>query len=227
MAATAARWFAGALLAVNIAAWAADPIRVIETRSIPPETLPRPGAATHDLKLSLYAFRNSRWSPEEITGAVLEALPLIAQCGVAVASLELRVIDAPVKFRFFSTPVSRELLREFTVAKPALLFVDDTYSEPAYDAEAVGLSNAQSRPELSNTIWFAHGARDLPLAIAHELVHVLSDSGDHSDAPNNLMRPATAAANTRLTDAQCNRLRATAEANGLITRRAGGATLRR
>ena len=227
MPATAVRWLAVVLMAVSIGAWAADPIQVIETRSVPPEKLPRPGAATHDLKLSLYGFKNSRWSPEDITVAVLDALPLIAQCGVAVASLELRIIDAPVRFRFFSTPVSRELLREFTVVKPALLFVDDTYSEPAYDAEAVGLSNAQTRPELSNTIWFAHGARDLPLAIAHELVHVLSDSGDHSDAPGNLMRPATGAANTRLTDAQCNRLRSTAEANGLITRRAGAAPPRK
>ena len=227
MPATAVRWLPVALMAVSIGAWAADPIHVIDTRSVPPEKLPRPGAATHDLKLSLYGFKNSRWSPEDITVAVLDALPLIAQCGVAVANLELRIIDAPVRFRFFSTPVSRELLREFTVVKPALLFVDDTYSEPAYDAEAIGLSNAQTRPELSNTIWFAHGARDLPLAIAHELVHVLSDSGDHSDAPGNLMRPATGAANTRLTDAQCNRLRSTAEANGLITRRAGAAPPRK
>jgi len=227
MSATAVRWLASALLAVSVAAWGADPIHVIETRSVPPEKLPRPATATHDLKLSLYGFKNSRWSPEEITVAVIDALPLIAQCGVAVASLELRIIDAPVKFRFFSTPVSRELLREFAVAKPALLFVDDTYSEPAYDAEAIGLSNAQTRPELSNTIWFAHGARDLPLAIAHELVHVLSDNGDHSDAPNNLMRPATAAANTRLTDAQCNRLRDVATANGLLTRRAGAGTPRK
>ena len=105
--------------------------------------------------------------------------------------------------------------------KPALLFVDDTYSAPAYDAEAIGLSNAHERPELTNTIWLAYGARDLPLAIAHELVHVLSDNGDHSDAPDNLMRPGTAATQTRLADAQCNRLRIVAEANGLITRRAG------
>jgi len=227
MPAFAVRWLAGSLLAVSVAASAADPIRVIETRSVPPEKLPRPAAATHDLKLSLYGFKNSRWSPEEITAGVLDALPLIAQCGVAVASLELRIIDAPVRFRFFSTSVSRELLREFTVAKPALLFVDDTYSEPAYDAEAIGLSNAQTRPELSNTIWFAHGARDLPLAIAHELVHVLSDNGDHSDAPGNLMRPATGAANTRLNNAQCNRLREDATANGLLTRRAAAGTPRK
>lgn len=111
-------------------------------------------------------------------------------------------------------------MREITVTKPALFFVDDTYSEPAYDAEAIGLSNAKSRPEIANTIWFAYGARDLPFALAHELVHVLSDNGDHSDAPDNLMSPETTPANTRLTSAQCSRLRTVAELNGLLARRA-------
>ena len=85
------------------------------------------------------------------------------------------------------------------------------------------MSNAKTRPELANTIWFAYGARDLPLALAHELVHVLSDNGDHSDAPDNLMRPETSPGNTRLTDAQCSLLRRVAEPNGLLTRRAGAA----
>lgn len=219
---------AALLLAASAAPLAAaDAVRVIETRSVPSEQLPVTRAATHDLKLSLYAFKYSHWAPEDITAAVLEALPILTQCGVAVASVELRILEAPVKYRFFSTPVSRELLREITVTKPALLFVDDTYSQPAYDAEAIGLSNAQTRPELANTIWFAHGARDLPLAIAHELVHVLSDSGEHSDAPENLMQPGTSPANKRLTAAQCERLRTVAEANGLLTRRAGSAPPRK
>jgi hypothetical protein len=188
---------------------------------VPPEHFPKTAAATHELRLSLYAFKNSRWQPDEIVAAVLEALPMISQCGIAVASVELRVLDAAVKYRFFSTPVSREFLRDYAVTKPALLFVDDTYSNPAYDAEAIGLSNAESRPELSNTIWFAYGARDLPHAIAHELVHVLSDNGDHSNAPDNLMRPATSPTSTRLTDAQCSRMRTVAESNGLLVRRGG------
>jgi hypothetical protein len=226
MRAIARLWIAGLLLAAGTAA-AADAVSVIETRSLPPELLPASRDASHDLKLSVYAFKGSRWLPADITGAVLDALPMLSQCGVAVTAVEFRILDAPLKFRFFSTPVARELLREYAVVKPALLFVDDTYSQPAYDAEAIGLSNAQARPELINTIWFAYGAHDLPFAIAHELVHVLSDNGDHSDAPNNLMRPATSPSNTRLTDVQCNRLRTAAEANGLMTRRAGGANLRR
>ena len=64
---------------------------------------------------------------------------------------------------------------------------------------------AETRPELADTVWIAHGARDLPLALAHELVHLLSDSGEHSSAPGNLMLPETSPANVRLSGAQCER----------------------
>ena len=214
------------LLAVSTAALAADEVRVIETHHLPREQLPAPANASHDLRLYLYAFRGTRWVPADIVAAVLDALPMLAQCGIAVAGVELRLLETPLKFHFYATPVSRELMRAITVARPAIFFVDDTYSEPAYDAEAIGLSNAKTRPELANTIWLAYGARDLPFALAHELVHVLSDNGDHSEAAGNLMRPQTSPSNTRLTDAQCSRLRASAEPNGLLARRAAAGTPR-
>ncbi len=206
------------LLALSTAASAAGQVSVIETRIVPREQLPAAADASHELRLSLYAFRGTRWLPADIVAAVLDALPMLAQCAVAVAGVELRLLETPSRFHFYSTPVARQLMREITIAKPAVFFVDDTLSEPAYDAEAIGLSNASTRPELANTIWFAYGARDLPLALAHELVHVLSDSGDHSEAPDNLMRPETSPAAMRLSDVQCSRLRATAEANGLLAR---------
>lgn len=200
--------------------FANEPVRVVETRSL---TVPAVQASTHDLKLTLYAFKGTRWLPEDISAAALDALPRVAQCGVAVTSVELRILETPLKFHFYSGAVARELMRELArdtpVPRPAIFFVDETFSVPAYDAEAIGLGNAKTRPELANTIWFAYGAHDLPFAIAHELVHVLSDSGDHSDAQENLMQPVTAPENTRLTAEQCARLRTVAEANGLLARR--------
>ena len=123
------------LIAFSTAALAAESVRVIETRELPKALLP---AASHELRLSIYTFKGARWQTADIVAATLDALPLLAQCGIAVAAVELRVLEAPLKFRYYSTPVARELLREITVAKPALFFVDDTYSEPAYDAEAIG-----------------------------------------------------------------------------------------
>ena len=176
------------------------------------------GAPTHWLRLDLYAFAGTRWQRDDIVAAVREAMPLLAQCGIALARAELKLIDAPREFHFYSTPVSTRLLRSMEVARPAVFFVDDTKNEPAFDAEAVGRANAALRPELADTFWIAHGARDLPLALAHELVHLLSDSGEHSNEPGNLMLPETSPANTRLSPAQCERLRARGTANSLLER---------
>lgn len=198
---------------------AADHVRVVETRTLAADELPRVDAATHDLALYLYAFRGTRWRANDIAPAITESARLLAQCGVALARAELRVLEGPRAYHFYFTPVSRELVRSSEVSKPSVFFVEDTRNRPAFDAEAIGLANATSRPELANTVWVAYGARDLPYALAHELVHVLSDSGEHSGEPGNLMRAETSAQNTRLSDAQCRRLRAHGEANGLLRRR--------
>jgi len=216
--AAAALFCAAALvLASGVAAQSAEPARVVETRALSGQPLPALPGATHELRLSLHAFRGSHWTQQEIEPAVLEAARLLAQCGVALAGAELRLLEAPRRFHFYSTPVSRELLQDLRVSKTAMFFVDDTLNRPAYDAEAIGLANAATRPELANTVWIAHGARDLPLALAHELVHLLSDSGEHSEESRNLMRAETSPENTRLTDAQCRRLRERGAANGLLT----------
>ncbi len=192
---------------------AAGDIRVSETLGVPA----RPAADGEDsLHLHLYVFRGSRWHPDEVARALPAASALLAQCGIAITPAELHVVDAPRRFRFYSTPVSRELLRVMAVSKPAVFFVDETLNRPAYDAETIGLANAGSRPELAHTIWVAYGARDLPLALAHELVHLLANSGEHSAHPGNLMREETSPRNTALTTAQCAEARANGNAQGLL-----------
>ena len=207
-------WWLAALLAACPLAAAQD-VRAIASESIP---LVAPGRASHDLRLSVHAFGGSRWTTSEIRAAVVEAATLLAQCGIA-STARLHELEAPRRFRFYSTQVSRELLRELPAFKPAVFFVEDNLNRAAFDAEAIGRANAASRPELSDTIWIAHGARDLAITLAHELVHVLGDSGAHSDAPDNLMRAETAPGNIVLSPAQCSSLRARGEANRLLTPR--------
>lgn len=192
-----------------------DEIRVTETRHLPVGK-PRPDAS-HRLELSLHVFRGSRWQADEVAAAVPEASGLLRQCGIALSRAELRIVQAPRRFHLYFTPLSRELLSRLPVAKPAIFFVDDTRNDPAFDAEAIGRGNATNRPELADTVWVAHGAQDLPQVLAHELVHVLSDSGAHSEAPGNLMAAETSPRNTRLTGSQCARLRARGKANGLLS----------
>ena len=206
---------AAALLLASGAAAPADSISIVEVRPLPSVEV---RGATHNLLMHVHTFRGTRWETDEIVKAVSESAGLLAQCGVAFESSELRIIDSPRPFHYYDTPVSRQLLRALAVRKPAVFFAEDTRNDPAFDAEAIGLSNAKSRPELVNTVWIAHGARDLPHALAHELVHILTNSGEHSKVPGNLMQPDTSPKNTHLTSAQCEQVRTRGEAHGLLRR---------
>ncbi len=174
--------------------------------------------ATHDLRLSIHVFSGSRWATSDIRGALTASAKLLAQCGVASAAV-LHKLEAPRRFHFYSTRVSRELLRDLPTTKPAVFFVEDNLNRPSFDAEAIGRANASGWPELTDTVWIAHGTADLAIALAHELVHVLSDSGAHSDARDNLMRAETAPGNIVLNREQCRGLRSRGEANSLLTPR--------
>jgi hypothetical protein len=176
-------------------------------------------AASDALALHFYIFRGSRWQQDDIASIIPRVSALLGQCDIAIAHAELHIVDAPCRYLLYSTPVSRELLRALTVSKPAIFFVDETLNRPAYDAETIGLANSRSRPELAHTIWVAYGARDLPYALAHELVHLLSDSGEHSGEPGNLMRDVTSPENVTMTRRQCERARERGKALGLLVRR--------
>jgi len=205
------------LLLLALAAFAAqaqEAITLLERRDVPVEHSVVPGA--HQLKLTLAFLDGSGWSPETILNAMRESARVLGQCGVAMETAELVRFGAPARYRDFHTPAARELVRTLALRKPTIYFVSGTRQRPAFDAEAIGRGNSRTRPELADTVWVTRGTRDLGIALAHELTHVLIDNGEHSDAPGNLMRENTAPENIDLTDAQCARIRATARANGLV-----------
>jgi hypothetical protein len=159
-----------------------------------------------------------KWQPEAILDAVRHATAILGQCGIRLVRAELYELDGPPRYRYLVTHDSREFARRAGLSKPSIFFVDDTLQRPAFDAEAVGRSNARARPEMTNTVWITAGIEHLPVALAHELVHVLTDSGDHSEASNNLMQERTAPGNTALSTEQCEQIVATGRTGGLLDR---------
>ena len=170
---------------------------------------------TYRLSLSIAVMIGTGWRTDEVLDAAKRAAGILSQCPIRT-SMELHEFDGPKRYRSLFTPVSRELTKRLSLPKPTIFFVADTLNRPAFDAEAVGRGNSRSRPEMADTVWIASGARDLPIVIAHELAHVLADSGAHSDQAGNLMRDETRENGTRLTAAQCDAIVTTASANGLL-----------
>lgn len=173
-------------------------------------------APTHRLRLEMATLRETGWDPEVILGATKQAVRILAQCGIRTTFVELYEFDGPARYRNLATPVSREFARRARLARPAVFFVADTRNQPAFDAEAIGRGNSRSRPEMADTVWITAGTRDLAVVIAHELAHVLANSGEHSELPGNLMREETAPQSTVLTARQCRRLTENGAANGLL-----------
>lgn len=197
------------------------PLRIAATWPLPAHELAYAGAqpATHRLQLDLYTFADTSWQPERIVSAVREAAAILAQCDIRLERAELySLAGGDPRFRYLSTPAGRALVRRMQPAKPAVFFVRDTRHQPVYDAEAFGRGNTATRPELAGTVWITAYIRDLPVALAHELAHVLMDAGDHTQEPGNLMREDTAPANTSLTAAQCQRMTGRGTENGWLQR---------
>jgi hypothetical protein len=204
------------LVAFPAAAQGPEAITVLERREIALETIP--GSSSHELRLTLAYLEASGWLPEAILTATQESARILGQCGVALKSADLVLVAAPERYRDFRMPDSRQLAATLQLAKPTVYFVAGTRQRPAFDAEAIGRGNSRSRPELRDSVWVTRGTRDLGIAVAHELAHVLMDSGEHTDEPGNLMRDETGPGNTQLSQAQCARVRETGTANGLLNR---------
>jgi hypothetical protein len=179
------------------------------------------GSSTPGLRLRLtVAYLDAGgWTPGSIAAAANESARILGQCGVELKDIELLRIAAPRQFHDFLTPMSRQLAAALQLEKPTVYFVAGTRQRPAFDAEAIGRGNSRTRPELRDSVWITRGTRDLGIAMTHELVHVLMDSGEHSEEPDNLMRDETAPGNTRLTLGQCARLQEVGTANGLLSPR--------
>ena len=168
------------------------------------------------LRLTLVHFKGGAWQEGEIEAAAAQASRILGQCGIVPGAAQVVSADVDARFRIYRTPAARELARTLRPRAPAVYFVDDTRQDPAYDAEAIGRGNSRTRPELADSVWITRATRDPGIALAHELAHVLMDSGEHSDEPGNLMRDETSPESTHLSAAQCARIRDTGTPNGLL-----------
>jgi hypothetical protein len=174
------------------------------------------GEAGHELLVGVVILDGAGWGRDEVLAGVFGMAALLAQCGIRLAGIDLAEVGVPPAYLDLDTPRSRELAAAVDAQRPALFFIRDTRHQPAFDAEAIGRGNSRSRPEMADSVWVTRAAPDLPVVLAHELAHVLANSGAHVDLPGNLMRDESDPAHTHLSGWQCTAILEQGAQHGLI-----------
>ena len=172
---------------------------------------------THELRLTLVILEGAGWRLDSIREATAKAARVLAQCGIAIPEVTVRVVEGPERMKIFRNDWSTELVSKLAPDKPTVFFVKDTLQEISFDAEAIGRSNSRKRRQLADTVWMTAAVKDIDISLAHELYHAVADSGQHDPDPMNLMHERTNGTNTTLRVSQCLRMIRVGEALGNLT----------
>ncbi len=202
--------------------WIPDPladtarVEVGEFRELQLEA--RDDTADHALDLDVLLVEESGWDEIAARSLVGAALEILAPCAIRPGRVGLRTLAVSDYLRDLSVGGARTLLQAVPRAAPAVVLVRGSEMETPFDAEAFGRGNTGSRPWLRDSVWVLADARDAEMALAHELFHVLSNSGRHVEDAGNLMAEETRPGAIHLTPDQCSTMRREARELGLLRR---------
>jgi len=168
-------------------------------------------------RLSLDALQlDQRWSPAQVEAATRAAFEILAQCGITAGEVRLHAVEGPDYLRDLSTGSAHTLLTAVGGEFATVVFARDTRMQAQFTGEAFGLGNTAMRPWLTNSVWLMLDVDDPGIALAHELYHVLANSGNHVTERGNLMQADTRPDGTELSPEQCRRALSNGIANGLL-----------
>jgi hypothetical protein len=179
---------------------------------------PQTGVAfKHELvPLTLLWIEDAGWEMETLISAVAGAARIYRQCGVRFTGVSIRLIRAPREMHYHDTRNAIALTNAVSPSAPAAWFMRDSLQQPSFDAQAIGRSNTPRGSGLANTLWMTSHLEHPAVALAHELYHILANTGAHVPEKGNLMNLNTSPGGTKLWDWQCDRLIKTATAFELI-----------
>jgi len=170
-----------------------------------------------DLRLALDVLvLDERWSPPRIARILQSSFDILAQCGIASGGLSVNAVEAADYLRDLTTGSARTLLQAVGGDGLTLVLARDTRMLEAYTGEAFGIGNTGMRPWLANSVWLMLDVDDPGIALAHEIYHVLANSGDHVEGVANLMQARTHPDSTELVAEQCQLARSNGVTNGLL-----------
>lgn len=193
---------------------------------------------THSFEPEVWVLDNS-WKVDRVEKSMHIMRDTLAQCGIALERARINRLDVPDYLRDMSVGTSRTLVEfiktestraslQSAITPIARIFlirntreINDGTGTYRYDGEAFGRGNTRSRTWLRDTVWISRETANFPLAVTHELMHVLMNSGEHTSEAGNLMNATQTLADFRLNAGQCRQAIDNGMANGLLRAREG------
>ncbi len=173
-----------------------------------------------ELNLSLdILVLDPAWTRQRIQQTVKSAYDILEQCGIGAGDISIQSFVGDDYLRDLSTGSAYTLLGAISGTNARVVFARDTHMQEPFTGEAFGPDNTRRRPWLVNSVWLMLDIEDEGIALAHELFHVIANSGDHVEGRGNLMQGRTDRGSQSLTTDQCEHARATAVANRLLVER--------
>ena len=186
----------------------------VHTEALPPIRL---DASPTGYRLSLdLLVLDPRWPYRRLQAHAREAFDILAQCDVVPGDVSVRAMGGDAYLRDLTTGNAHTLMQAAQNGQLTVVFARDTRMLAQFDGEAFGRGNTGMRPWMTHSVWLMLGVDDPGVALAHELVHVLANSGEHVDWPDNLMQGRTTPDGVKLTAGQCERIQTNGLAENLL-----------
>ncbi|MDH3690034.1 MAG: S8 family serine peptidase [Gammaproteobacteria bacterium] len=169
------------------------------------------------LRVDIALLQQSGWDESSIQSMVTETATILAQCNIMLNEARVVVAEVSPYLLDLAMGTAKTLVDTIALPHPTVYLVRDTKMEIPFGGEAFGRANTETRTWLRDSVWLTASISDPGVALAHELFHVIANSGEHVRESGNLMGEQTSPGNTALFRHQCDLARQQGLAAGLLT----------
>ena len=187
----------------------------IKTIDIPTPTKPRAVVYTHEFDLSVVMLRDAGWNELMVRNSLARTSEIYSQCGIRIGKVKLVTVSSPNEKRglTFSEEASSDVEMSIPDLKKPIIFLVSWISNTNHAAFAKNRTKLLNEKQY-DTVWVSSyiNSKDYKAlrrkeysTVAHELAHVLGNTGHVTKGHANILREGEVGglAGDKITKEQC------------------------